>query len=79
MWNSESGTVEGWQIGQVPYFHGDADNVVTPEGSRAAYRALKAIGADVEYIEFPGCNHGSWNPAFNYPDFMEWLFNQKKK
>jgi predicted peptidase len=36
-------------------------------------------GADVEYIEFPGCNHGSWNPAFNYPDFMEWLFNQKKK
>ena len=49
------------------------------EGSRAAYRALKAIGADVEYIEFPGCNHGSWNPAFNYPDFMEWLFNQKKK
>lgn len=34
---------------------------------------------DVEYIEFPGCNHGSWNPAFNYPDFMEWLFNQKKK
>lgn len=60
-------------------FHGDADNVVTPEGSRAAYRALKAAGAEVEYIEFPGCNHGSWTPAFNYPDFMSWLFNQKKK
>lgn len=60
-------------------FHGDADNVVTPEGSRAAYRALKAAGAKVEYIEFPGCNHGSWTPAFNYPEFMSWLFNQKKK
>ena len=36
-------------------------------------------GADVEYIEFPGCNHGSWNPAFNYPGFMDWLFKQKKK
>lgn len=60
-------------------FHGDADNVVTPEGSRAAYKALKAAGADVEYIEFPGCNHGSWNPAFNYPGFMEWIFSQKKK
>lgn len=59
-------------------FHGDADNVVTPEGSRAAYRTLKKAGADVEYIEFPGCNHGSWNPAFNYPDFMSWLFSQKK-
>ena len=34
-------------------FHGDADNVVTPEGSRAAYRTLKKAGADVEYIEFP--------------------------
>lgn len=60
-------------------FHGDADNVVPVEGSREAYKALKATGASVEYIEFPGCNHGSWNPAFNYPDFMEWLFKQKKK
>ncbi|WP_455585667.1 carboxylesterase family protein [Bacteroides sp.] len=60
-------------------FHGDADSVVTVEGSRAAYRALKAAGADVEYIEFPGCEHDSWNPAFNYPGFMEWLFSQKKR
>lgn len=59
-------------------FHGDADDVVPVEGSRAAYRALKAARADVEYIEFPGCNHGSWNPAFNYPGFIEWLFKQKK-
>ena len=58
---------------------GDADDVVTPEGSRQAYKTLKSIGADVEYIEFPGCNHGSWNPAFNYPGFMDWLFAQKKK
>ena len=59
-------------------FHGDADDVVTVEGSREAYKALKAAGAKVEYIELPGCNHGSWNPAFNYPGFMEWLFKQKK-
>lgn len=60
-------------------FHGDADDIVTVEGSREAYKALKAAGASVEYIEFPGCNHGSWNPAFNYSGFMDWLFNQKKK
>ena len=59
-------------------FHGDADDVVPVECSRKAYRALKAAGADVEYIEFPGCNHGSWNPAFSTPDFMKWLFRQKK-
>ena len=35
-------------------------------------------GQFVSSYEFPGCNHGSWNPAFNYPDFMSWLFSQKK-
>lgn len=59
-------------------FHGDADTVVPVECSRKAYRALKEAGAEVEYIEFPGCTHGSWNPAFNRDDFMEWLFKQKK-
>lgn len=59
-------------------FHGDADSVVPVEASRIAYKALKALGADVEYIEFVGCEHASWNPAFNYYDFMSWLFGQKK-
>ncbi len=59
-------------------FHGDADDVVPVNNSREIYTYLKNAGADVEYIEFPGCNHGSWNPAFNRPDFMEWLFKQKK-
>lgn len=62
-----------WRI-----FHGDSDAAVTVEGSREAYKALKKFGLDVEYIEFPGCTHNSWNPAFNYPDFMKWLFKQKK-
>ena len=59
-------------------YHGDADIAVSVEGSRQAYKALKEIGADVEYFEFPGCTHNSWNPAFNRPDFMKWLFKQKK-
>ena len=62
-----------WRI-----FHGDADDIVPVECSRRAYKALKEAGADVEYIEFPGCNHGSWNPAFNVPGFMDWLFKQKR-
>lgn len=59
-------------------FHGDADPVVPVECSRKAYRALKKAGVEVEYTEFPGCGHVSWNPAFCMPDFMEWLFSQKK-
>ena len=59
-------------------YHGDADNTVPVECSRKAYRALKDAGVKVEYFEFPGCGHLSWNPAFSQPDFMEWLFKQKK-
>ena len=59
-------------------YHGDADAVVPVAFSRNAYTTLKAKNADVEYIEFPGVDHNSWTPAFNMPDFMEWLFNQKK-
>jgi predicted peptidase len=59
-------------------YHGDADPTVPVECSRAAYRELKEAGADVEYFEFAGCGHASWNPAFNQPDFMEWIFAQKK-
>lgn len=59
-------------------FHGDADMVVPVEGSRKAYLKLQSLGADVDYVEFPGCTHGSWNPAFNLPDFLEWIFQQKR-
>ena len=59
-------------------FHGDADLAVSVEGSRQAYKALKEFGANVEYFEFPGCTHNSWNPAFNRPDFLKWLFKQKR-
>ncbi len=59
-------------------FHGDADPVVPVECSREAYLALKKAGIKVEYTEFPGCGHDSWNPAFCLPDFMEWMFRQKK-
>lgn len=60
-------------------FHGDADSVVPVRFSREAYLKLKDEGINVEYIEFPGVNHGSWDPAFNQPDFMEWLFKQTNK
>lgn len=60
-------------------YHGDADPIVPVECSRSAYRELKEAGADVEYFEFVGCDHGSWNPAFNQPDFLKWLFAQKNK
>lgn len=60
-------------------YHGDEDTTVPIEGSRKAYQALKAKGASVRLREFPGCGHGCWDPAFTEPDFMSWLFAQKRK
>ncbi len=59
--------------------HGDADAVVPVRFSREAYTTLKDEDANVEYIEFPGVNHNSWDPAFNMPDFLAWMFKQRKK
>ena len=60
-------------------YHGDSDPNVPVAGSRDAYRALKAAGADVRYHEFPGCGHVCWWKAFEMPDFMEWMFSKSKK
>lgn len=65
----------------VPFriYHGDADDVVSTEGSRQAYRALKRAGADVTYFELPGVPHNSWNPAFCDRELLPWLFAQKRR
>lgn len=65
---------------RIPFriFHGDADPIVPVEGSRAAYRALKKNGAQVDYVEYPGVDHISWNVAFAEKDFMSWLFACRK-
>lgn len=64
---------------QFRLYHGDADSVVPVMFSREAYKALKETGKSVEYFEFIGVNHGSWDPAFNQPDFISWLYSQNQK
>ncbi len=61
----------------IRIFHGGADPIVSREFSRDAHIELKAQGSvKVEYIEFPGVGHDSWTKAFNYPDFLSWMYYQ---
>jgi len=63
----------------IRIYNGDSDNSVSPEYSRNAFIELKANGSQVvEHIEYPGVGHNSWTPAFAEPNFLKWLFSQKK-
>lgn len=59
-------------------FHGEDDNVVSAEFSKTMVDVLKAEGANPRFSLYPGVNHNSWDNAFAEPDFLEWIFSQKK-
>lgn len=59
-------------------FHGDIDGVVPVENSRNIYNRLKELGGDVEYTEYKGVNHNSWDNAFQEKTLGSWLFSHKK-
>ncbi len=58
----------------IRLYHGAADDVVNVKFSRDAYEVLKKAGADVQYKEYPGVKHDSWNNAFAEPDYLSWMF-----
>lgn len=62
----------------VRLFHGDCDETVPVHFSREAYDTLKKIGHEVEYIEYPGVYHNSWDKAFAEKDFLKWMLCRRK-
>ncbi len=58
-------------------FHGDADPVIPVEESRQMYAALRELGADVRYSEYPGVQHDSWNHAYADPGVLKWLLSHR--
>lgn len=59
-------------------FHGARDDVIPPQQSRRMYAALRAVGADVRYTEFPDADHNSWNSAYAMPALWDWLLTQRR-
>lgn len=59
-------------------FHGDADPVIPVDESRLMAKDLKAEGADVAYVEFPGVGHNAWDRAYGDAQLWDWLFKQRK-
>jgi predicted peptidase len=66
------------KIGPIPVwiFHGTDDNAVPVAESRRMSEAMKAIGGEVRYTEYPGVKHDSWVKAYAEPDLLPWLLSK---
>jgi predicted peptidase len=66
------------KVGNTPVwiFHGADDDIVPVTESQRMYAAMKAIGADAHYTEFPGIRHASWDKAYDQPTLFPWLFSK---
>lgn len=61
------------------FFHGDQDQAVPVAVSRDWTRKLKEQGnAVVEYAEYPGVNHNSWENAYKDESIFEWFSKFKR-
>jgi predicted peptidase len=69
------------RLGRLPtwIFHGEVDSTVPVTDSRLAAEAIRRAGGDVKYTEFPGMEHNVWDAVYASPQFIEWLFAQRRK
>lgn len=67
------------KVGKTPawLFHGADDRVVPVEESRRMTAALKAIGGNVKYSEYPGVGHSVWTQVLAERELMPWLLSQR--
>jgi predicted esterase len=57
----------------IHFFHGDADKAVPVTVSRDWVKKLKEIGTNVEYNEYPGVEHNSWENAYKDEFIFSWF------
>jgi len=60
-------------------FHGEKDDVVKPELTRALVAAAEKAGAQVKATYFPEANHNSWDSAYRDTELPVWLLTNKRE
>ena len=56
--------------------HGGDDPVVPVTESRRMNEAMKALGGEVHYTEYPGVGHNSWEKAYAEPELFTWMLSK---
>lgn len=66
------------KIGKTPVwiFHGGDDPVVPVTESRRMNDAMKALGGEVRFTEYPGVGHNSWEKAYAEADLVTWILSK---
>src|SRR4029079_12914467 len=59
-------------------FHGSADDVIPVTASRMMVEALKAVGGNIQYTEYPGAGHNVWGQTYANPDVLRWFIDQHR-
>jgi len=64
----------------IMIFHGETDASIPVEQSRRLFAALRKIGADVHYTEYPDTHHGpAAEKAYADPSIIDWLLSQRRR
>jgi predicted peptidase len=68
------------KVGKIPVwiFHGADDDIVPVIESQRMNTAMKALGGEVHYTEYPGVKHVSWDRAYDEPKLFPWLFSKSR-
>lgn len=59
-------------------FHGADDPVVQPARTTGMVAAIEKAGGHPKMTIYPGVKHDSWVKALKDPEFLAWLFGQKR-
>ncbi len=57
----------------VHFFQGDADPAVKVEGTREWVDKFRKADSQVEYVEYPGVGHNSWDNAYKDGFIFKWF------
>ncbi len=69
------------QLADMPIktFHGELDDVVLPNGTKAMYERLCSLGnKDVSLKIYPELAHGIWGYVYETDGLFEWLLSHEK-
>jgi hypothetical protein len=68
------------EVSKLPLwvFQGGQDKNPTPSKTFNTVRAFRDAGASIRYYLYPNLGHGTWNTAYNEPDFFSWMLAKRK-